>query len=113
MDLQRIGTLVTGSHANARSLAYKSMQWLEYVSPNLMPFSVYLDGQSIALYAKIIFNVASGEGYALDPAIKEFNAQQVYKLRGEVQFLDLKKLIKNVPLDEYTSHILDEMGDRE
>jgi hypothetical protein len=106
--IYEVSEKVARSHAEARILAFLTTLWLEYLSLNLMPFSVPLDSKYIQLYALLLLDAAiemSPELRArcsreslIDLTKNFFSSQEVYKLQGEIEFLDMKNLVKAEPL---------------
>jgi len=105
---------ICSSHTEARFLAFQTTLWLEYLFLNLIPFSIPFDSKYIQLFALVLLN----EGIELKKELRArcsrknlfhltnnlFSTQEFYKLQGEIEFLNLKNLVKQEsPLKELES----------
>jgi len=102
---------VTSSHAEARSLAFQITLLLEYLALNLVSFSVPFDSRYFQLYAVLLLdkelqlNEELRSRYSSENLFKlttnSYTNQEFYKLKGEIESLDLKNLVKQeTPLKE-------------
>ena len=94
---------IAPTHKEARSLAYYSILWLEYLILNNFPLSIPLDHKYIQLYVLIILDIIldkfehlrkiCSSKALIDLTNNVYSLQDVYKLRDEIQSLDLYNLI--------------------
>jgi hypothetical protein len=99
---------VAKTHAEARSLAFLITLWLEYLSLHAFHFSVPFCPKYIQLFSLLLLDVAlerAGDLRKRCPtenlfklAFTGFSPQEVYKLQGEIEALDLFNTVKIEPL---------------
>lgn len=103
--IYEVSERIARSHAEARILAFQTTLWLEYLVLNQFTFSVALNTKYIQLFALLLLNAAIEISKELRARCSTqslmnltqniFSNEEVYKLYGEIEALDLKNLVKN------------------
>lgn len=95
------------SNGAARKLSYQIIYWIEYIWINSICFSFSFDEEKLPLFCLSLINHAislpeykkfSGRGSIQDLIDEKYTQQEIYKIAGEIEFLELSKKVKREAL---------------
>lgn len=95
------------SHGAARKLSYQIIYWIEYIWLNSLCFSLSFNEEKLPLFCLLLIDHAlslpeykkfSSKGSVQDLIDEKYTQQEIYKLTGEIEFLELSKRAKREAL---------------